>query len=174
MQGNPALRLNGTITIDGKEKQIDYERSRGYLERQSGEFGISGGHWGYWLYLSNGIFVHGWVVGPTVEKPFGVPAWATVWHPNGIHEVLEVGNTTIASDVWKSEYNGKKYFQNFQLDLPTRGASFKIHQAIKKSEIRPLPETSGYNITEAYAQGKGIWEGEEVTFYGHAEQLSYW
>ncbi|PCD21107.1 hypothetical protein AU210_016533 [Fusarium oxysporum f. sp. radicis-cucumerinum] len=172
--GNPTLRLSGTINIDGKDVEIDHGKSRGYFERQSGEFGISGGHWGYWLYLSNGIFIHGWVVGATVERPYSTPAWATVWHPNGIHEVLEVGNTTTATDVWKSPVSGKNYFQNFKLDLPSREASFHIHQAIKKSELRPLPGSDGYQITEAYSQGHGVWEGEKVTFYGHTEQLSYW
>ncbi|EXK78456.1 hypothetical protein FOQG_16865 [Fusarium oxysporum f. sp. raphani 54005] len=172
--GNPTLRLSGTINIDGKDVEIDHGKSRGYFERQSGEFGISGGHWGYWLYLSNGIFIHGWVVGATVERPYSTPAWATVWHPNGIHEILEVGNTTTATDVWKSPVSGKNYFQNFKLDLPSREASFHIHQAIKKSELRPLPGSDGYQITEAYSQGHGVWEGEKVTFYGHTEQLSYW
>ncbi|KAJ9413261.1 hypothetical protein QL093DRAFT_2512296 [Fusarium oxysporum] len=149
--GNPTLRLSGTINIDGKDV--------------IGDTGFT---------LSNGIFIHGWVVGATVERPYSTPAWATVWHPNGIHEVLEVGNTTTATDVWKSPVSGKNYFQNFKLDLPSREASFHIHQAIKKSELRPLPGSDGYQITEAYSQGHGVWEGEKVTFYGHTEQLSYW
>jgi hypothetical protein len=174
LQGNPTLRLNGTITIDGEEIAIDHNHSRGYFERQWGEFGISGGHYGYWLYLSNGLMIHGWVVAPTVEQPFGVPAWATVWHPNGVHEVVEVGKNTTAFDVWKSEYSGLDYFKQVELDIPSRQAKFDIHQLIRESELRPLSGTDGYNISEAYAQGQGVWEGEPVTFFGHLEQLSFW
>ncbi|KAG2024240.1 hypothetical protein GB937_003887 [Aspergillus fischeri] len=172
--GNPTLRLNGTLTVNGEEIAIDCDQSRGYFERQWGEFGISGGHYGYWLYLSNGLMIHGWVVGPTIEQPFGVPAWATVWHPNGVHEVVEVGKNTTAFDVWKSEYSGLDYFKQVKLDIPTRQARFNIHQLIRESELRPLSGTDGYNISEAYAQGEGVWEGEHVTFFGHLEQLSYW
>jgi hypothetical protein len=160
--------------VDGEELQIDSDQSRGYFERQWGEFGIAGGHYGYWLYLSNGILIHGWVVGPTVEKPFGIPAWATIWHPNGIHEVLEVDNTTKGLNPWTSEYSGNNYFQDVELNLSQRNASFNIHQVIKNGEVGPLPGTEGYNISEAYAQGDGVWENEHVTFYGHLEQLSYW
>ncbi|CAN9213646.1 unnamed protein product [Alternaria alternata] len=172
--GNPTLKLEGTITVDGEELQIDSDQSRGYFERQWGEFGIAGGHYGYWLYLSNGILIHGWVVGPTVEEPYGIPAWATIWHPNGIHEVLEVDNTTKGLNPWTSEYSGNNYFQDVELNLSQRNASFNIHQVIKNGELGPLPGTKGYNISEAYAQGDGIWENERVTFYGHLEQLSYW
>ncbi|KAJ5821920.1 uncharacterized protein N7525_011204 [Penicillium rubens] len=172
--GNPTLRLNGTITIDGEEIAVDHDQSRGYFERQWGEFGISGGHYGYWLYLSNGLMIHGWVVSPTTEQPFGVPAWATVWHPNGVHEVVEVGKNTTAFDVWKSEYSGRNYFNQVELDIPSRQARFDIHQLIRESEVRPLSGTDGYNISEAYAQGQGVWEGEPVTFFGHLEQLSFW
>ena len=174
LQGNPTLRLNGTITIHGEEIAIDHNHSRGYFERQWGEFGISGGHYGYWLYLSNGLMIHGWVVGPTMEQPFGVPAWATVWHPNGVHEVVEVGKSTTAFDVWKSEYSGLDYFKQVELDIPSRQARFDIHQLIRESELRPLSGTDGYNISEAYAQGQGVWEGESVTCFGHLEQLSFW
>ncbi|RYN15632.1 hypothetical protein AA0115_g12929 [Alternaria tenuissima] len=172
--GNPTLKLEGAITVGGEKLVIDSDQSRGYFERQWGEFGIAGGHYGYWLYLSNGILIHGWVVGPTVEKPFGIPAWATIWHPNGIHEVLEVDNTTKGLNPWTSEYSGNNYFQDVELNLSQRNASFNIHQVIKNGEVGPLPGTEGYNISEAYAQGDGVWENEHVTFYGHLEQLSYW
>lgn len=154
--------------------EIDHRQSRGYFERQWGQFGIAGGHYGYWLYLSNGLMVHGWVVSPTVDEPFGVPAWATIWHPNGLHEVVEVDNTTRAFDIWKSEYSGHNYFTEFVLKLNCRNARFNIHQLIKKSELRALPGTQGYNITEAYGYGEGVWDGQNVTFYGHIEQLSFW
>ncbi|KAI6778733.1 uncharacterized protein J7T54_000767 [Emericellopsis cladophorae] len=172
--GNPTLHLEGTITFEGEKLEIDCAESRGYFERQTGNFGISGGHWGFWLYLSNGLFVHGWVVTPTIENPAGKEAWATVWHPNGMTEVLEVDNTTSAWNIWKSEATGNNYFQDFRLDLSQRQASINLHQLIRKSEITPLPDTRGYNITEAYGQGDGIWEGQNVTWWGHIEQLSYW
>jgi hypothetical protein len=172
-QGNPTLQLEGTITYKGEQMAIDSCESRGYFERQTGSFGISGGHWGFWLYLSNGLFVHGWVVTPTIENPAGQEAWATVWHPNGITEVLEVDNTTDAWNVFQSEA-GKNYFQDFRLDLSQRQASFNMHQLIKEGEITPLPDTRGYNISETYGQGDGVWEGQNVTWWGHIEQLSYW
>ncbi|KAJ6018551.1 hypothetical protein N7522_002015 [Penicillium canescens] len=141
-----------TLLSDGNDFGESYlgtpGYSRGYFERQWGEFGISGGHYGYWLYLSNGLMVHKWVVGPTVE------------HPNGVHEVVEVGRNTTAFNV--------------NLDIPSRQARLDINQLIRESELRPLPGANGYNISEAYAQGEGVWEGELVKFYGHLEQLSFW
>ncbi|KAH7033968.1 hypothetical protein B0J12DRAFT_582451 [Macrophomina phaseolina] len=172
--GNPTLRLNGTLTVADEALEIDHAQSFGYFERQWGQFGISGGHFALWIYLSNGLMIHTWVVGPTVEHPYGVPAWATVWHSNGVHEVLPVDNTSRAFDIWKSEFSGANYFTKFVLNLSTRNATLNMEQAIREGELTPLPGTEGYNITEAYGQGEGTWEGEEVQFFGHIEQLSYW
>ncbi len=41
LQGNPTLRLNGTITIDGEEIAVDHDQSRGYLS-------ASGRVWDFW------------------------------------------------------------------------------------------------------------------------------
>ncbi|KAI9738282.1 MAG: hypothetical protein M1834_008780 [Cirrosporium novae-zelandiae] len=155
------MRLNGTITIGGEALQKTMMNPSAFLS-------VNG------LYLSNGLMIHSWIVGPTMEVPYGVPAFATVWHPNGLHEVVPVDSTSNASDIWTSNFSGKKYFNNFVFGLSARNASLNIKQIVINGDVSPLPGTQGYNISEAYGQGEGVWDGEEVQFFGHVEQLSEW
>jgi hypothetical protein len=173
IQANPTLRVDGELTVDGVPVEIDRTESFAFFERQSGTFRIPGGHLGFWLYLSNGIMIHCWTLAPTLEGTLSQRAWATVWHPDGLHEVAEIGPASRALNRWVSSLSGLIYFTDFILDIPTRNSSLNIAQSAKLSEATPAKGYEGYNITEAYGQGYGIWEGEEVTFFGHVEQLSF-
>lgn len=172
-QGNPTMRVDGTLTVNGQPTEIDYENSFAFFERQSGIFDIPGGHLGFWLYLSNGVMAHCWTLAPTPEGTLSKRAWATIWHPNGLHEVVEVDSSSHALGKWVSTKTGLSYFSKFILSLSTRGASFEIEQSAKYSEVTPAGGYHGYNITEGYGQGTGTWEGKNVTFFGHVEQLSF-
>lgn len=165
------MRLNGTLTVNGEVLQVDYNQSFAYMERQAGTFDLSG-YYAFWLYLSNGLMIHSWVVGPTLDVPYGVPSFATVWYPNGLHEVVSVDPTSTASDIWISNSTRKTYFNKFVFNLSAKNASLTIEQAVRNRELGPLPGTQGYTISEAYGQGSGVWDGEEVQFFGHIEQLS--
>jgi hypothetical protein len=167
------MRVDGTINVEGEDVAIDYDQSFAFFERQSGTFSIPGGHVGFWLYLSNGVMVHCWTLAPTLEGTLGKPAWVTLWHPNGLHEVVEVDANSTVSDTWVSPYSGLTYFSKFFLSLSTRNASFNIEQSARFSEATPSGGYFGYNITEGYGQGTGTWEGEDITFFGHVEQLSF-
>ena len=148
---------------------IDTAQSFGWFERQWGVFGLSG-YYAFWLYLSNGLMIHSWILAPTLEMGYGEPAFATVWHPDGLHEVVAVDPSTRAWDIWTSNFSGKKYFNKFLFDLEAHNTSLYVTQTIGESEL--TPRQGGYNISEAYCQGEGKWDGKEVTFFGHVEQLS--
>ncbi|KAH6662235.1 hypothetical protein B0J14DRAFT_687190 [Halenospora varia] len=152
---NPTMRLNGTLTVNGEVLQVDYNQSFAYMERQTGTFDLSG-YYAFWLYLSNGLMIHSWVVGPTLDVPYGVPSFATVWYPSGLHEVVSVDPTSTASDIWISNSTGKTYFNKFVFNLSAKNASLTIEQAVRNRELGPLPGTQGYIISEAYGQGSGV------------------
>ncbi|KAH6651502.1 hypothetical protein BKA67DRAFT_330691 [Truncatella angustata] len=100
---------------------------------QMGTYGIGTGYLAFWLYCSNGLVIHSWALSPSSEGDFGSPAWATVWHPNGLHEVVAVDADSNASDPWWSPYSGKKYFNKFNFNLSMRNASFYIEQSVRES-----------------------------------------
>ena len=102
-------------------------------------------------------------------------AFASVWHLNGRHEMLPVGPKSQASDIEASPETGLKYFNNFFLDLPARDASFTFNKWVRDGELIPGPpeQRDKYiTISESYGEGIGSWDGKEVRFHGHVEQLS--
>lgn len=117
--------------------------------------------------------IHSWSLAPTPEGELSQRGWVTIWHPNGLHEVVEIDPSSRALDKWVSTKTGLSYFSKFELILSTRGASFTVEQSAKYSEVTPAEGYHGYNITEGYGQGTGTWDGENVTFFGHVEQLSF-
>lgn len=173
-QGNPHLKVEGTIKLNDQDVEIDTSNSFGFLERQWGDMQLRNWYL-YWVYLSNGIFLHVWINEPTLEG-FNSDsiAIATVWHPNGVHEVLPVDNTTRAWDTTRSPKTGNLYFNEFQLDLSTRNSSIRVTKPTRDTLLIPLADYGGplLNVSEAYVQGHGTWKGEAVEVFGHLEQIS--
>ncbi|KAK0621085.1 Kievitone hydratase [Lasiodiplodia hormozganensis] len=172
--GNPHLKVEGTIKLNDQDVEIDTSNSFGFLERQWGDMQLRNWYL-YWVYLSNGIFLHVWINEPTLEG-FNSDsiAIATVWHPNGVHEVLPVDNTTRAWDTTRSPKTGNLYFNEFQLDLSTRNSSIRVTKPTRDTLLIPLADYGAplLNVSEAYVQGRGTWEGEAVEVFGHLEQIS--
>ncbi|CRK41046.1 hypothetical protein BN1723_015846, partial [Verticillium longisporum] len=171
---NPTTRLTGTITVDGKSANIDPAQSYALFERQWGNFHIGKGYYALWFYLETGEVLISWNMEPDVN---GVSrtAFASVWHPNGLHEMIPVGPESRASEVSTSPATGLKYFNRFFLDLPARDADFTFHKWIPDAELTPtLPEQKNQYITisESYGEGTGRWNGKQVKLQGHVEQLS--
>ena len=167
------MRISGNITVKGKELQIDPKQSFGFLERQWGQMELRNWYL-YWLYLSNGIFLHAWINEPTLGgiDPNEI-AVVTIWHPNGAHEVLPVDTTSRAWDPERNERTGKLYFNEFELNLSTRNASLRVTKFARDALLHPIADYPGMlNVSEAYAQGQGTWEGEPVEIFGHVEQTS--
>lgn len=100
-------------------------------------------------------------------------AFASVWHPNGLHEMIPVGPDTRFSGAHTSPATGLTYFTTFFLDLPARNACFTFNKWFQDGELEPVEEQKNKYITimESYGEGKGQWGGEGVKFYGHVEQL---
>ncbi|KAF5662773.1 hydroxyneurosporene synthase [Fusarium denticulatum] len=171
---NPTTRLTGKLVIDGKEMEIDTEQSYALFERQWGNFHIGKGYYALWFYLETGEVLISWCMEPT---PDGVSkiAFASVWHPNGRHEMLPVGPKSRASDISISPRTGLKYFNTFFLDLPSRNAHFTFDKWVRDGELIPAMEEQRdkyITISESYGEGTGMWDDKQVLIQGHVEQLS--
>ncbi|KAM6530432.1 hypothetical protein FALCPG4_008560 [Fusarium falciforme] len=169
---NPTTRLEGTLTVDGEEHRIDTEKSFALFERQWGNFHIGAGYWALWFYLETGEVVISWGMEPTSDGKVET-SFASIWHPNGIHEMIPVGSETRGSDISMSAATGLKYFNHFFIDLPARNASFTFKKWFRNAELVPDPPELKYiTISESYGEGTAMWNGNEVKLFGHAEQLS--
>ncbi|KAF4450994.1 hypothetical protein FALBO_16403, partial [Fusarium albosuccineum] len=171
---NPTTRINGTLTIDGKTHRIDPAQSYSLFERQWGDFGTGQGYYALWFYLETGEVLISWSMLPN-EAGVSKIAFASVWHPNGLHEMIPVGPKSRAWDISKGSVTGYKYFNQFFLDLPARDASFSFQKWVRDAElVQELPEQlhTYINISESYGEGTARWNGKKVKFQGHVEQLS--
>ncbi|KAJ3342028.1 hypothetical protein HDU93_003550 [Gonapodya sp. JEL0774] len=169
---NPTTRIAGTLEVDGTVHKIDPDHSFALFERQWGNFHIGAGYWALWLWLETGEVIISWGMAPTLDGRVKT-SFASVWHPNGIHEMIPVGPETRGSDVSTSSVTGLKYFNRVLLDLPARNASFTINKWFRDGELTPTPPTQQYiTISESYSEGVGRWNGKDVKFFGHVEQLS--
>lgn len=167
------MEVTGTITLDGTLVEIDTEQSFGLLERQYGSFDVdSKGLYLFWAYLPNGIVVQVWVISPRKDGT-GPSGMATVWHPNGLHEVVPVDmSATPAWDPSVSKTTGREYFNKFEVALTARAAFFSFEKPIQDAEVGPAPGKTGLTISESYCEGTVEWEGETQRWFGHCEELS--
>lgn len=164
--------MSGTISVDDIEHQIDTEQSFALFERQWGNFQCGKGYVALWLFLETGEVLNTWCMEPNADGISKV-AFASVWHPNGLHEMIPVGPATQFSGLEASAASGTEYFTTFNLDLPAREASFRFTKWFQDGELTPVPEQKGkyLSIMESYGEGTGRWNGKEVSFFGHVEQL---
>ncbi|PNP77005.1 hypothetical protein FNYG_09618 [Fusarium nygamai] len=158
----------------GKEMEIDTEQSYALFERRWGNFHIGKGYYALWFYLETGEVLISWCMEPT---PDGVSkiAFASVWHPNGRHEMLPVGPKSRASNISISPRTGLKYFNKFFLDLPSRNAHFTFDKWVRDGELNPAMEEQRdeyITISESYGEGSGMWDDKQVLIQSHVEQLS--
>lgn len=169
---NPTTRVSGTLTVDDVEYEIDTEQSFALFERQWGNFQVGKGYVALWLFLETGEVLNTWCMEPDVEGVTKV-AFASVWHPNGLHEMIPVGPDTRFSGAHTSPATGLAYFTTFFLDLPARNACFTFNKWFQDGELEPVEEQRNKYITimESYGEGEGQWGSEGVKFYGHVEQL---
>lgn len=164
------MKLDGTIIINDTVLAIDPSQSFAFMERQWGHYSMQKGYLAFWLYLSNGILVHSWILDPE-RTGYGVPAIASIWHPNGAHEVLPIDSNTQAWGAWKSPKTRYSYFSKFLLSISTRKSTLTVEKLVASSEVSPAGNsTDGIIISESYCQGNGTWEGKPVSIYGHVEQ----
>ncbi|CAN9155603.1 unnamed protein product [Alternaria alternata] len=171
-KANPTTRVSGTLTVDDVEYEIDTEQSFALFERQWGNFQVGKGYVALWLFLETGEVLNTWCMEPDVEGVTKV-AFASVWHPNGLHEMIPVGPDTRFSGAHTSPATGLAYFTTFFLDLPARNACFTFNKWFQDGELEPVEEQRNKYITimESYGEGEGQWGSEGVKFYGHVEQL---
>ncbi|CAI6092856.1 unnamed protein product [Clonostachys chloroleuca] len=105
-----------------------------------GNFHIGKGYYALWFYFESGEVLVSWSMEPNADGVLEI-AFASVWHPNGWHEMLPVGPKSRASDIDVSPRTGVKYFNKFFLDLPARDAHFTFDKWVRDGELVPgLPE----------------------------------
>lgn len=98
---------------------------------------------------------------------------ATIWHPNGLHEVSPVDmSSTRAWDLSVSKTTGREYFNKFEVTLVAGNAKFSFEKPIRDAEIGPAPGEKGLVISESYCEGTVEWAGEVLPWFGHCEELS--
>jgi hypothetical protein len=163
--------VDGTLAIDGKTHKIDTEQSFVFFERQWGNFHIGKGFYILWIYFETGEVLVSLSLEPELDGTSQV-AFASIWHPNGIHEMIPVGSNSCAQGISTSPTTGLKYFNEFFLDLPARDASFTFNKWVRDSELVPLAGQRYITISESYGEGSGRWNGKNISVQGHVEQLS--
>lgn len=109
---------------------------------------------------------------PNAEGVSKVP-FASIWHPNGLHQTLPVGLKTRFSGIHTSPDTGLEYFTMSFLDLPVINASFTFEKWFQDGEVESVPEQKGRYITIMQSHGEGIgqWNDKEVKLHVHVEQL---
>ncbi|OAL47386.1 hypothetical protein IQ07DRAFT_646338 [Pyrenochaeta sp. DS3sAY3a] len=169
---NPTTRVTGTITVDGIEQEIDTEKSFSLFERQWGNFQCGKGYVALWFFLESGEVVISWCMEPDAEGVSRI-SFASIWSPNGLHQTLPVGPNSKFTGVHISVETGLQYFTKFFLDLPAIDSNFTFEKWFKDGELEPIPEQKGRYITimESYGEGTGRYNGKDITFHGHVEQL---
>jgi len=170
-QANPNTRVSGTLSVDGTVHKIDPKESFALFERQWGNFGIGKGYYLLWLFLKTGEVLCSWSLEPELDGTAKI-AFASIWHPNGLHEMIPVGPNSKAEDISISSKTGVKYFNKFFLDLPARDASFTFTKWIREAEITPTVEQRYIIISESYGEGTARFNGRDLRVHGHVEQLS--
>ncbi|KAH7367774.1 hypothetical protein B0T11DRAFT_326016 [Plectosphaerella cucumerina] len=168
---NPTTRIEGSLTIDDKEHEIDTSKSFALFERQWGNFDCRPFYFALWGWLETGEVFIVWGMRPTLEGRFS-RGFASVWHPSGLHEVIPIGPNSLCSDLEASPRTGIKYFNKFFIDLPARKSSITFTKWIRDAELAPAPPVKQYiTISESYGEGMCEWNGKTVRFFGHVEQL---
>ena len=111
-------RINGTISVDGQVEEIDFKESYALFERQWGDFFVGQGYYILWLYLETGEVLISWSMEPDYATGTSEITFASIWHPNGIHENVPVGSNSIASDITSTRVR-KTLFQPLRLISPS-------------------------------------------------------
>ena len=79
---------------------------------------------------------------PNAERVSEV-AFASIYHPNGLHQTLPVGPSTRFTGLHTSQETGLKYFTTFFLDPPAINASFTFKKWCQAGELEPVSEQKG-------------------------------
>lgn len=171
LQAKPNTRVSETLSIDGTTHKIDPKESFALFERQWGNFGVGKGHYLLCLFLETGEVLCPWSLEPELDGTAKI-AFASIWHPNGLHEMIPVGPKSKAEDISASSKTGVKYFNKFFLDLTARNASFTFTKWIREAEITPTVEQRCIVISESYGEATARLDGRDIRVHGHVKQLS--
>lgn len=160
----PNLTATGTLTVDGKTTKT---AGKAWLDRQWGPVSFTPTAHETWmnLNLSNGDKVAVWNdLNSTAEN-----SWATVQHPDGSYEVVEVTPLAgKASNFWTSTESGNTYPTRWVVDIPSSDARLVVKQTGAENQEVTAKRANGR--VEATGTVAGVYEGQKVTGYTFIEQ----
>ncbi len=166
----PTMTASGSITIDGKRHEAT---GSFWFDRQWGPFGESLWRRFQWswigMVLDNGVRISLWDI---VENG-GSHAFATVLHPNGRHEIVDVEPLAIgASKHWTSPDTGNIYPTEWDVSIPQLQARLKVVPFVREQEIpSKLPSNHKY---EGASSISGEILGQPVSGRGVVELVGEW
>jgi predicted secreted hydrolase len=127
----PSMATSGSVVIDGRAYQVT---GTSWFDRQWGNMAPSfwGAHRWTWLGISldNGDRISLW----DILHEGRTRTFATVLHPNGGQEVVDVAPLAKgASRIWKSP-SGKSYPTRWKVSIPQLGATFDVEPLVIEQE----------------------------------------
>ncbi|MFJ9381331.1 lipocalin family protein [Streptomyces sp. NPDC101455] len=153
----PNLTATATFTVDGKTTKA---AGTAWLDRQWGPYEGGPNKKFTWLpiHLSNGDTVAVWdIVNGTKEN-----SWATVQHPDGSYEVVEVKPlATKATKFWTSAESGNTYPTRYVVEIPALHARLMVNQTGAVNQ--ELTAQKGDGRVEATGIVHGVIKGQKVT-----------
>ncbi|MZE77890.1 lipocalin family protein [Streptomyces xinghaiensis] len=164
----PKMRTSGTLVIGNKKHEI---RGTSWLDRQWGEMPTALKRW-TWMNLNmpNGDKVAIWnSIGEDSEH-----SWATVLHPNGSYDVVEVEPLAQgASKPWTSPETGQVYPTRWQVRIPHLRAELAVRiVGTPGQEVKGQTAEGGY--MEAAAAFEGTYNGKKVRGENYVEMNGDW
>lgn len=162
----PTLKTTGTITVKGKEYNLDCFT---WLDRQWQVNKSPDMTWGWMDFnLSTGEYISLWFpVDNNVEKPF-----ATVLLPDGTQRVVNVEPVIkSARNFWKSDVYIYDYPTEWTITIPELNAELNVHSSPKHQELR-FKDVPPLNHYEAASTVTGVIQGNSTTGHCYVELLA--
>ncbi|EDS6542273.1 hypothetical protein QD55_003636 [Salmonella enterica subsp. enterica serovar Ohio] len=166
----PDMDTEGSVTINGKVYEVSGST---WFDRQWGPLASSfwARHQWSWMgiVLDNGIHISLW----DIVEHGGSHAFATVLHPDGRHEIVDVDPLDkSASGHWTSPQTGNTYPTEWDVSIPQLKARFKVVPHVREQEIpSKLPMNHKY---EAASRLTGEMMGQPVDGRAVVELVGVW
>lgn len=166
----PRMDAKGTVTIDGTRHEVTGSL---WLDRQWGPFGESLWRRRQWTWmgivLDSGVCIS---LADVIEDGRSHP-FATVLHPDGRHEIVDVEPLEKGSSrYWTSPDSGNTYPTEWNVSIPQLGARLKVVPYVREQEITSrLPDNAKYEGAGSVA---GEIFGEPVAGRAVVELVGVW
>lgn len=174
----PNLEASGTIILKNKSYSITKGTvwfDRQFANRPKGK-SLKGGYNCHWMWMNLNFDndkdkISLW--GAIDDSSNAEYAWATVLHPDGSQETVEVEALSKGmSKYWKSPKTGQNYPTRFIVKIPSKNVILTVESIMMEQEI-VARDPAGMKY-EGASQLSGIYNGKEVTGYCCLELVGSW